>query len=595
MLSAFLLIVATATPIAADDFDAWFLIRGRVETLGKPTERLIPVGSLQKPFLARAWAMSHPTAPLPTFSCTRTSGCWRPSGHGLLDMRGAIRESCNSFFKLLARETPQAATQASFRNAGFVWKGELPDDEAIGLPGSADARIEPTRLLASYVDLTRTPWPMRDDVRTELLAGLMDSAQDGTASGLRLWGFRAKTGTVPALDGAPLKTSGFALVLDDAGFAFLGLLRRGTGREAAIRAGVEIAKLRPGVTTRPIAAETKDRNQQARPAMMKTRKRSVEDPVRVEMLSELRFTEIRLKNLSPGPLDSSRGFIGPGATVAASSEDHFAQGLWEIQGSRPAFERRVRASLGVVKVEGAIRLIATMNPRDYANGVLKAELGPSPGTLRTELPAAVLRFLGRGPRHTQADVCDTTHCAWFVGDGPVPRWRRPMTAINDNVAAPELTDTEWSKTLDSAREQTRGPDSWTADCGGDPVSAHFVWGGGDTRVIACSRHRRGVGQVWRREWPAANLASVFGVTPERMDVALVNGQWTLKVRIAASNSNPPTAGPMALTYDEAHRRLATSMGWDALPAPAARITRTPRGFVAEGVGFGHRSGLCLAP
>ena len=41
-------------------------------------------------------------------------------------------------------------------------------------------------------------------MRRELLAGLKDSADDGTASGVRLWGFMAKTGTVPALEiGAP--------------------------------------------------------------------------------------------------------------------------------------------------------------------------------------------------------------------------------------------------------------------------------------------------------------------------------------------------------------------------------------------------------
>ncbi len=146
---------------------------------------------------------------------------------------------------------------------------------------------------------------MRDDVRKELLSGLKDSAEDGTASGLRLWGLVAKTGTVPALDGAPLKTSGFATVLDDAGFAFLGLLRRGTGREAAIRAGAEIARLRPGLIERPAATTSKSR---ARPVV---KKRGAEDPVRVQMLEELRLTGVRFKNLSTGPVDSSRGFVGP--------------------------------------------------------------------------------------------------------------------------------------------------------------------------------------------------------------------------------------------------------------------------------------------
>ncbi len=586
VVSALLLgAAAAAASVNADDFDAWVLSRGRIQTLGHPSEARLPVGSLQKPFLVRAWARSHARVPTPTFTCTRTSGCWRPSGHGTLDLRGAIRESCNTFFKLLANETSAEALQASFRDAGFEWKGEMTDGEAIGLSGPAEAKIAPEQLLASYVDLSRTPWPERDDVRKELISGLKDSAQDGTASGLRLWGFMAKTGTVPALDGAPLKTSGLAMVLDEAGFAFLGLLRKGTGREAAIRAGAEIGKLRPGLMTRPASARPSiESKPTSRPS---ARKRGLEGPVRVEMLDELRITEVRLKNLGPGPVDSSQGFVGPGAVVTAGSGDRFAEGRWEIQASKPVFERRVHAAIEVVKAEGPLRFIATMTAREYANGILKAELGRSSATLRAPLTAAVLRYLSHGSRHPQADVCDTTHCAWFVGEGPVPRWIRPDSAVIEKEMAADLSDAEWARAVAAARDQPEGPDLWTADCGGDPVSPHFVWGGSDRRVTACPRHPKGSGRVWRRDWPTADLAVVFGAKPEAMDVAMVDGQWILRAKVASIT--------IALTYDEAHRRLARRMGWEAMPAPASRVSRTTHGFVAEGVGFGHRVGLCLAP
>ena len=575
----------------ADDFDAWFLSRGRIQTLGQPEDDPLPVGSLQKPFLVRAWAKSHPSAVSPRFTCTPTSGCWRPSGHGTLDVRAAIRDSCNTFFKLLARETPQEAIQDSFREAGFEWTGELSEAEAIGLPGPALVRISPSRLLGSYVDLVRAPWPEREEARRELLAGLRDSAEDGTASGLRLRGFRAKTGTVPALDGAALKTSGFAMVFDDAGFAVLGLLRRGTGREAAIRAGVEIEKLRPGSMRRPPSATSPHRP--GRSPDTARGKRDFEDLVRVEMLSELRLTEVRLKNLGPGPVDSSRGFIGSGATVSAVGGDRFSDGLWEIRAKEPVFERRVRARLEVVQRDGPIRLVATMTPRDYANGILKAELGSGLPSLRTHLASAVLRFVGRGSRHAQSDVCDSTHCAWFVGEGPVPRWLRPDAAVNEKEMAADLTDAEWTGALRRARDEPAGPNQWTADCGGDPVSPHFLWGGGDRRVVACPRHPKGRGRGWRRDWPAADLAAVFGTKTEAIEVAIVDGQWMLKVTVASRASIGSTT--LALTYDEAHRRLAQRMGWDAMPAPASRVSRTGFGFVAEGVGFGHRVGLCLGP
>lgn len=579
------LLALAARPLKADDFDAWVLNRGQIQIIGHPTETRLRVGSLQKPFLARAWAASHETGPAPAFTCTRSSGCWRPAGHGTLNLRGALRESCNTYFRFLARETEPSAIAASFRAAGFDWSGELNDAEVIGLPGFTPITIAPARLLESYSELVRAPWLSREDVRLEVLAGLRDAAQEGTASGLGLWGFLAKTGTVPALDGTPLRTSGFALALDDAGFALLGLLRNGTGREAAIRAGASIAKLRPAAAIRSPAGAG------ARPTGLRTirPKRGLEDPVEVLMLDELRPREVRLKNLTSGPLDSSRGFVGPGAEVTVRSGDRFAAGLWEIKAPAPAFERRLRGSIVVEGGEGPFRLVARMAARDYANGVLKAELGPATPGLRAQLAAAALRFVHRGPRHPAADVCDATHCAWFVGEGPVPRWIRPDAARHEKETAASLTDGEWAQAKAAARNEPRGLAQWTADCGGDPVSPHFVWGGGDRRVNACPRHPRGRGRIWRRPWPAADLAAIFGAEPLSMDVVTRDGQWFLRVKLQGKSAT------VDFNYDDVHRRLAARLGWDSMPAPASRVTRTEQGFTAEGVGFGHRAGLCLSP
>jgi len=520
--------------------------------------------------------------------CTKTSGCWRPGGHGLLDLRGAIRESCNSYFRQVARETPAEAIREAFLEAGFSWAGEMSEAETIGLPGPAAVTVAPERLLTSYTELIRSPWMDREDVRRELLEGMKESAFLGTASGLRLFGFMAKTGTVPALDGAPLRTSGFVMAVEEGGFAFLGLLRRGTGREAAIRAGDEIARRRTGLVRRSDPTESSSR---VRP---REKKRGLEDLVRVRMLDELRLAEIRLQNIGTGPTDSSRGFIGPGASLTAAPGDHFSAGEWRITAENPEFERRIRGAVAVLDQGGPIRLVATMRARDYANGVLKAELGTSTGALRTRLASAALRYLQRDARHSGADVCDSTHCAWFVGEGPVPRWLRPDTARNERDIAADLSDSEWAQALRDARAQPRGADLWTADCGGDPASPHFIWGGGDRRVTLCPRHPRGSGRIWRREWSAADLVAVFGTRPEAIDIAVLGGQWMLKVRLAPRQSGRNSTS-LTLTYDEAHRRLAERLGWDAMPAPATRVSRTSSGFVVEGRGFGHRVGLCLAP
>jgi hypothetical protein len=580
------------TTVCSDDFVSWILTNGQVRDVERFGNNPVPVGSLQKPFLVRAWAADHATGATPAFQCEKASGCWRPSGHGTLGLRGAIRDSCNTYFRLLARETSGSAIEASLRDAGFVWEGELSEAEAIGIHGVANSRIAPSYLLAAYVSLVRAPWPSRDDVRKDLLDGLKDAAEGGTASGLRLWGFKAKTGTVPALDGTPLKTSGFALILDDTGFAVLGLLKKGTGREAAIRAGEVISKLRPDLLRRPVTGGP--RAGAGAVSRRSGKPRGLDDTVRVEMLNELRLKEVKIFNASTGPRDSTHGFIGPGAEVIASPNDRFSTGLWEIRASSPPFKRTVNAALQVSVVQGSTRLIATMASRDYANGVLRAELGAPASNLRTPLAAATLRFLAHGPRHARADVCDSTHCAWFVGEGPVPRWIRPAVSTNEKEMVPALTDDEWTQAKTLVRDRPDGPDLWSADCGGDPVSPHFLWGNGDRRVVSCARHGRGSGRVWRRTWPERDLAQIFGAKPASVEVAIVDGQWFLKVTTA-----PPVSAerqePWLLNYDDAHRRLAGRLGWDALPSPAARVRPTARGFVAEGVGFGHRAGLCLAP
>jgi hypothetical protein len=378
------------------------------------------------------------------------------------------------------------------------------------------------------------------------------------------------------------------MVVDDSGFAFLGLLRRGTGREAAIRAGDEIARIRTGVVRRPTV--TPPRAKVPVPA----KRRGPEDPVRVRMLDELRLQEVRIQNVGATPVDSSRGFVGPGAEVLVAPGDRFSAGQWRITSRKPEFERRVRAAIVIEEREGPIRLVATMSGRDYSNGILKAELGTTAGILRTQLASAVLRYLQRGARHPDADVCDSTHCAWFVGEGPVPRWLRPDAARNEKEMARDLTDPEWAQAVREVSAKPGGPDLWTAHCGGDPASAHFIWGGGDRRVTGCPRHPRGSGRIWRREWAAADLSAVFGSNPEAIVATTVDGQWRLNIRLAARDSGRGST-TLSLNYDDAHRRLASRLGWDAMPAPASQVLRTNSGYVAEGTGFGHRVGLCLSP
>src|SRR5258706_527873 len=188
-------LVALALPAGAGELILWRLENGAVQ--GPGDDRPRPVGSLLKPFVAKAWARAHPGETPPVVGCDRTSGCWRPSGHGSVGLVRALAVSCNTYFRKLAAETPPAVLEATLRAEGFV------------------------------------------------PSGLRDSAAGGTASGLGRGGFWAKTGPVPALDGRPLGTSGWVVAVDDSGWAVLGLLENGPGHQAAEALAEPLGRLRP--------------------------------------------------------------------------------------------------------------------------------------------------------------------------------------------------------------------------------------------------------------------------------------------------------------------------------------------------------------
>src|SRR4030095_15972988 len=105
-------------------------------------------------------------------------------------------------------------------------------------------------------------------------------------------------------------------------------------------------------------------------------------------------------------------------------------------------------------------------------------------------PAAAARGPGgAAPRHESADVCDRTHCAWFVGRGPRVLWPAPAQPVllrEPRRDAPPFDEAPWALALAAPRRP--GPREWSSHCGGAPLSAHFVWGNGDRRVWPCPRH-----------------------------------------------------------------------------------------------------------
>lgn len=164
----------------------------------------VPVGSLVKPFLALAYAGDGPE-----FFCTGKR-CWLARGHGRLQFREALAQSCNEYFLNLARGVNSETLAVVARKFGLPPPGNDSPEARIGL-GTA-WKISPLALTRAYAELAERASEPRV---AEILAGLRLAAQSGTARAIGA-GKMAKTGTAECVAAQKDAGDGFALVLDPA-------------------------------------------------------------------------------------------------------------------------------------------------------------------------------------------------------------------------------------------------------------------------------------------------------------------------------------------------------------------------------------------
>ena len=571
MRLAALVAVLLSAPVGTQAAEApllWRLSGGRIEaSVGAPA-RPLAVGSLQKPFLVRAWAEAHPSAEPLRLVCRGGSSCWLRSGHGALGLVRATSLSCNAYFRALAADTPAEAVARALSAAGFAIETPLTPETAIGLPdetGRSRAAIRADALLEAYARLVGEPWTIRDDVRRELLAGLRAAALDGTAHGLGSGAHYAKTGTAASIEGRPLQTSGLAVAVDATGTGVLAVVRRGTGRDAG-------EALAASLRSRP-----------ARLASVPSTGR-----VRVALFSLLRPRQVEARNLSGVPVEGPAGFVGPDGEVALQAGQRLAEGQWELRLPEWRLTRRLRGAIEVGGLpSGALAVVVEMDPLEYVSGVAAAELPTFERERLVALGGAALRFLSSGRRHAGADVCDSTHCAFFVGRGPRPEWRAGASVRLVALSPPQTGLREDPELLAAIRSEAArpGPSHWTSHCGGAPLSERYVWGSGGETKVSCPRHSALDARPWRRVWTESDVAAALG--PVRsLRVVSDGGVWRLRGETAN--------GWQEWLYDEAHRLLSRRLGWGGLPSPADSVSNEGGGYVAIGRGLGHRVGLCLA-
>jgi cell division protein FtsI/penicillin-binding protein 2 len=173
----------------------------------------IPLGSLAKPFAALAYGEQHGFR-YPTHTCHGTkTGCWRPAGHGDVDLTSAIAFSCNSYFRFLTGELSAADVSPTANQFGI----DVPDRDTHGaeLAGLGTRwRISPLHMARAYLELLRE---RQHPAIAQILAGMERSALQGTGAEVdrELRGERGlvKTGTAACTHSPAAPGDGFAIAL----------------------------------------------------------------------------------------------------------------------------------------------------------------------------------------------------------------------------------------------------------------------------------------------------------------------------------------------------------------------------------------------
>jgi len=206
----------------------------------------IPLGSLAKPFAALAYGEAHDYQYPPHRCLGSETGCWRPGGHGDVDLTSAIAFSCNSYFRFLTTDLTAADVSPTADQFGL----ELPsvDTSGMELAGLGPRwRISPLRMARAYLQLLGM---RHQPAVAKILAGMEQSAWQGTGAEvdrtLRSGGALVKTGTAACIHTRRAPGDGFTIALapaDDPRFLLMVRVHGAPGSHAAKTAGQMLRRI----------------------------------------------------------------------------------------------------------------------------------------------------------------------------------------------------------------------------------------------------------------------------------------------------------------------------------------------------------------
>lgn len=209
-------------------------------------ETPIPLGSLAKPFTALAYGQQHDFR-YPTHTCRGiATGCWRPGGHGDVDLTSAIAYSCNSYFRMLTSDLTGADLSETANHFGL----QAPDRGTSGaeLAGLGPRwKISPLRMAHAYLALVRG---RQQPGVGQILDGMARSAKSGTGAevdrALHTTQALVKTGTAPCTHAQPAPGDGFVVALvpaDDPKLLLMVRVHGAPGSHAAKTAGEMLRRI----------------------------------------------------------------------------------------------------------------------------------------------------------------------------------------------------------------------------------------------------------------------------------------------------------------------------------------------------------------
>jgi cell division protein FtsI/penicillin-binding protein 2 len=173
----------------------------------------IPMGSLLKPFVALAYGQLHEFH-FPTHHCGGiATGCWRPHGHGDLDLASAIAYSCNSYFRALTANLGAPEMVDTVRR--FDIDPPAGDASGIELTGLGSKwRASPLRMGRAYVELSHLD---HEPAVSQILEGMAESGRQGTGAevdrALHSANALVKTGTAQCTHSPRTPGDGFTVAL----------------------------------------------------------------------------------------------------------------------------------------------------------------------------------------------------------------------------------------------------------------------------------------------------------------------------------------------------------------------------------------------